>query len=266
VWREIRKLLHNREYLIILWCFGWGLAYFNSLLTVLGQLIEPCGYSEDDAGNLGAIFLGAGLIGAVVMGAVMDATHAYRPILKTGYLFAFGAVVFYLWAQQPDRFYLMAISSGILGAAMLPLLPVSIENAVECTFPIPEVYSSGLLLGAGNTIGIGVTFAMTKLIEMDGGHCGSFSKPTNVFTLVLMALAAFPILTYWGQYLRLKAEAESSVLYGVQAPPGTAAPLLSFGREVDNSRGRAYQDKPPGVEAAGYVTASSRQTSMEASV
>lgn len=42
-----------------------------------------------------------------------------------------------------------AATFGFLGVVMLPLLPISIEAGVECTYPVPEVYSSGLLLSAG---------------------------------------------------------------------------------------------------------------------
>lgn len=38
---------------------------------------------------------------------------------------------------------------AVLGMAMLPLLPISIETGVECSYPVPEIYSSGLLLAAG---------------------------------------------------------------------------------------------------------------------
>ena len=259
VWREMKTLFHNRDYLVVLWCFGLGLAFFNALLTVLSQLVEPCGYSEDEAGNLGAIFLGCGLIGALIMGLLMDATHWYRPILKAGYLLAFAGVLFFLWAQRPDQFLMMAICLGVLGAVMLPLLPASIENCVECTFPTPEIYSSGLLLAAGNTVGIGVTFGLTMLIEKDYGHCGSLWKPSNIFTLVLVGLAAFPILLYHGQYLRLKMGAQSTVLYGVDAP-GTALPLMGDSRT--ESRSYSYQ----GVEGGGRVSLASSGSSMEASV
>jgi hypothetical protein len=32
---------------------------------------------------------------------------------------------------------------------MLPLLPISIETGVECSYPVPEIYSTGLLMAAG---------------------------------------------------------------------------------------------------------------------
>ena len=40
------------------------MGFFNSLLTLLNQIIAPHGYSNDDAGTFGAVFIGLGLVGA----------------------------------------------------------------------------------------------------------------------------------------------------------------------------------------------------------
>jgi hypothetical protein len=210
VWREFRKLIGNRQYLIVLWSFGGGLAFFNALLTVISQLLQPCGYTEEESGTMGAIFLGAGLVAALLVGLLLDATHMYRPILKGGYLLAMGAALLFCFSQKEDSFGRLAVSFAVFGAVMLPLLPVSIENSVECTYPIPEIYSSGLLLAAGNLIGIACTFTFSALIDGYHGACDNVVKPTNVLIMSLVAVVVLPIFAFQGEYARLNADKRGS--------------------------------------------------------
>jgi len=79
---EARKLFASRDYTLLFLAFGLGLALFNTLLTLMNGILEPCGYSEDDAGNFAAVLIGAGMVGAGIAGYIMDTYHAYRPLLK----------------------------------------------------------------------------------------------------------------------------------------------------------------------------------------
>ena len=69
---------------------------------------------------------------------------------------------------------MLYVSFGLLGVFMIPMLPCMIENAVECTYPVTEEVSVGLLFAAGNVIGIGVTVLMQYLIDLgEDDACGN---------------------------------------------------------------------------------------------
>ena len=62
--KEFMMLMHNKDYVILLISFSVGLGLFNAFLTLIYQIIEPHGYSNDDAGTFAAILILFGLIGA----------------------------------------------------------------------------------------------------------------------------------------------------------------------------------------------------------
>ena len=64
VTKEFLLLMRNRDYVILLISFSVGLGLFNAFLTLIYQIIEPHGYSNDDAGTFAAILILFGLIGA----------------------------------------------------------------------------------------------------------------------------------------------------------------------------------------------------------
>lgn len=230
VWKEVYTCLKDPNYRVVLWCFGLGLGFFNALLTILSQILSPCGYSEDDSGILGAIFLGSGLVGAILAGIALDLSHQYRPLLKGGYLLALIAVFLFSWTLKPHNFNGLAGSFAFLGAVMLPLLPISIETSVEATYPVNEIYSSGILLTAGNLCGIPIVFIYTALVEGYEGSCEKFAKPATIFVLVLVVICTLPILLYKGAYLRLEAEKQAGTATGSAA---AAAGGEEGGVEVD---------------------------------
>jgi len=62
--REASILFGNRNYIVLFIAFSIGVGFFNSLLTLLNQIVAPHGYSNDDAGTFGAVFVAFGLVGA----------------------------------------------------------------------------------------------------------------------------------------------------------------------------------------------------------
>ncbi len=73
-WESLKRdcwlLLKNRDYIILFFAFSIGVGFFNSIMTLLNQIVGPYGYSNDDAGTFGAVFIFCGLAGAGVAGKV----------------------------------------------------------------------------------------------------------------------------------------------------------------------------------------------------
>jgi len=94
-----------------------------------------------------------------------------------------------------------------LGVCMVPMLPVIIENAIECTYPASEELSTGLLFTAGNVIGIPITFLMQCLIDQQKDWTGSpWGRPVNLLIVGTGSLCSFVAFFYNGPYLRLETE------------------------------------------------------------
>ena len=208
---DLFKLLTNRHYLTLLVGFSLGLALFNALTTLLAQIIDPSGYTSQDAGIFGATIIVAGLLSAFLAGVIMDKTHAYRLMLKILLIGACASGVFFVIILRPNQYYPLAVSIGLMGFFLLPLLPVSFECAVECTHPIRPEWSTGLLMCAGNVLGGIFIFVLGYLIQMAPKYqSGQIFTPSSIFTLCFFVISAATLFTYRGPYLRLEAERQVS--------------------------------------------------------
>jgi hypothetical protein len=66
------------------------------------------------------------------------------------------------------------------GFFALPLLPVMMENCVECTYPLPEELSIGILHNGANVLAVFFVFITQALLEEDGGVPAPL-LPSNFF-------------------------------------------------------------------------------------
>lgn len=195
VWATMRAdvgaLLRDRNFLLLASTFGIGLGIFNALLTLLAQIVGPCGYDATAAGIMGAALLGAGLIAAGIVGSIMQHTRAYARVLQVGVAAAVAGTILMLAALRPGAEALLIAAFAILGAALIPLLPAALENAVEATFPVPEDTSAGVLLLGGQLTGIIYTFSLGALIGVPPSNdCSSVVTPLAAFVAGNMLVAA----------------------------------------------------------------------------
>ncbi|CAF3276247.1 unnamed protein product [Rotaria socialis] len=208
--RDFPRLLKNGHYLVLLLAFGIGFGFFNALISLLYELIQPSGYSSSDAGLFGAIIILSGLVSAAMVGVIMDCTHAYLTILKVLILGACCSVVYFIVILRPSMLYPLGLSFALMGFFLLPLLPIVFECAIECTYPISAAWSIGLLLCVGNVLGGVFSFVLNKLIQQAPNYTsGVIFTPASIFILCATICSTLILLFYHGPYLRLKAETEN---------------------------------------------------------
>jgi hypothetical protein len=209
VWDDVKALLNHKHYFKLLVGFTIALGNLNALAALLNQL--PGDYSNSEVGNLGAILIMCGFIGAFLSGFVLESTKAYRPILKTVYSISFGAWVFFASNCRKDNYGLLLASAGLLGFTLLPVIPSTIMNAVECVFPLSEDIALGLLYASANTMAIFMTFIGQALLAKDSfGPAPLF--PYGVWIVGTMFVGLVPTLMFNGQYVRNEQDAHKPLL------------------------------------------------------
>jgi MFS transporter, FLVCR family, feline leukemia virus subgroup C receptor-related protein len=209
---DYKALLSDRNFCFLAAGFGFGLGLFNAFLTLLAQIIKPCGYSDDVAGNAGAALLGSGLLAAIVFGAVLEKTKAYVSILRVGIIMSLASMLFFLSSLRSNATIALYASSAILGSFLIPLLPTSLEAAAETTYPIPEDTSACLLLVMGNYVGFVLILALQPLLNLSFvADCSTLLTPTAAIICAFMLIAAACIAIFKANYKRQQAEGRGRI-------------------------------------------------------
>jgi len=214
LWAECRALLGDRPFLLLLVAFSLGLGVFNSFVTLVAQIVAPCGYDSDAAGIFGGALIGAGLLGAGVAGFVLEATRAYTTALRVGFCVCTACVCGLLLLLQRNNGVALTVMFAVAGGAMLPLLPVTLEAACEHAFPVAEESASALLMTGGQLVGIVGVLVMPLLIPET---CDSPITPFAISVVALLVVGCALILFFRVERRREAAEKRPAAVADAEA-------------------------------------------------
>uniref|UniRef100_A0A8C0RXP6 Solute carrier family 49 member 3 n=1 Tax=Canis lupus familiaris TaxID=9615 RepID=A0A8C0RXP6_CANLF len=160
----LKLLLHNRAYVTLAVCFGGGIGIFSGFLALLEQVLCVKGYSKEFAGLCGALFIVFGVLGALVLSLYVDQTKQFTEAVKIGYcLTSVVCVAFALVSQLQGQTLALVTICSLLGLFGLSVVPIAMELAVECSFPVSEGAAAGLVVVLGQAAGALVVVLLTAL-------------------------------------------------------------------------------------------------------
>eukprot|EP00299_Pterocystis_sp_00344_P000757 c10338_g1_i1.p1 GENE.c10338_g1_i1~~c10338_g1_i1.p1 ORF type:complete len:464 (+),score=78.44 c10338_g1_i1:53-1393(+) len=194
MWLDAKTCLSDRNYLRLTFAFGTGLGLFNGLSTLIVQFVEPCGYGDNEAGWYGMSLIVAGLVMSGIVGVFLEMTHQYNRTLRVLFLCATLSFVFLAFSLRRNNNTMLIAAFAILGLFMMPLVPVSFECAVECTYPIREDVSTGIMLCVGQITGIVFIYGWGDMLTKQHG-CADLKI---WYVWVAMAIVAVLLGVVWG--------------------------------------------------------------------
>ncbi|KAJ8377859.1 hypothetical protein AAFF_G00250910 [Aldrovandia affinis] len=146
----MRLLLKNRAYIILLLCFGSGIAVFTCFSTLLEQILCVKGYSDGFAGICGALFILFGVAGAALLGLYVDRTKKFTDAIKISMsLCALACCALAVVSQMREQKAALAAMCSLFGFFGFAIYPVAMELSVECSYPVGEASSTGLIFISG---------------------------------------------------------------------------------------------------------------------
>ncbi|XP_023361987.1 solute carrier family 49 member A3 [Sarcophilus harrisii] len=214
-------LLRNKAYVILALCFGGGIGAFSAFSALLEQILCVKGYSNEFSGLCGALFIVFGIIGALVLGLYVDKTKQFIEATKIGFcLTTLAAIAFAVVSQLPDQKVWVALVCSLFGFFGFSICPISFELAVECSYPVGEATSTGLIFVIGQIEGVIIMLLLQALtIQRSGPGLGptmcQLQTDTSVdWTNSMLFLAALFcifscifVIFFHSPYKRLQAEA-----------------------------------------------------------
>ena len=126
--RDSAALMRTRAYWPLWVAVAVGVGLSISLLTLVAQMIGPCGYGADAASLLGGALLVVGIVCAGVTGALLTKwPRLQMPIMRSLVFVLAAALVGSLACLRRGVLGPLAVTWAAMGGAMIPLLPVSLQ-------------------------------------------------------------------------------------------------------------------------------------------
>ncbi|KAM0276366.1 hypothetical protein ACHAQH_006814 [Verticillium albo-atrum] len=150
---SIRTASRSLELWLLLVPFAFYVGFFNSCSSLLNQMLNPYGLSDDEAGIGGALLIVVGLVVAAITSPILDRTKAFLLAIKCAVPIIGISYLAFVWMPETRGVAGPYAILSLLGASSFALVPVALEMLSELSHPIsPEVtsviaWSGGQLLG-----------------------------------------------------------------------------------------------------------------------
>ena len=202
--KSIRHISGSLEFWLVFIPFVIYVAIFNSISSLLGQVMLPYGYSADQAGIAGALLIVVGLVASAIVSPILDRTKQFIlcfklcvPIIALSYLA-------FIWMPETYESGGLAgpyVVLSILGASSFVLVPVAVEFLVEVTHPVSPEVTSTLAWSGGQLFGGIFLIASDALRASDEANPPENMKRALIFQAVI-ALAVVPLILVLGLFGR----------------------------------------------------------------
>lgn len=181
---SLMDLLRNKSFLLLAVTMGFSNGMYGGLSTVMAQINQPFGISNNQTGWIGCVGSFASVTGSVVIGLIIDRVRRYKlPLLVlslsitvclTAVLVAFAIssaplLNAYVW------FTLLQIIEACVCAVVF-------EYSVELTYPIPEAFSGTALMVLPNLFNFVIVLSSSALLG---------NNPTQGQALSSLAICVF---------------------------------------------------------------------------
>ncbi|CAK7200014.1 hypothetical protein SEUCBS139899_002702 [Sporothrix eucalyptigena] len=192
---SIRHISRSVEFWLIFIPFIVYVGFFNSISSLLNQLMVPYGYTDDEAGIAGAVLIVVGLVSAAITSPILDRTKKFVLTMKICVPIIALSYLAFVWMPQTHDSGGLAgpyVVLAILGAASFSLVPVAVEFLVEVTHPVSPEVTSTLSWSGGQLLGGIYIIISDALRDGDDASPPQNMKKSLIFTAVI-ALAVVPL-------------------------------------------------------------------------
>ncbi|KAI8073497.1 major facilitator superfamily domain-containing protein [Gilbertella persicaria] len=190
--QSIRILFKNRNFILLVFVFSIGFSLFASVVAITNTIFRPQGFTNTQIGLASFVRIMSGVGGAILAGRITDWTGQHVLVLKIAApMTVVTTVILYL---QVDTYAFMMVSCFLHGFFVFLILPISLELAAECTFPVSESVSASVLW-----LFCQISSFCTTLI-MDALRAGPDASPPNnmkhalIYAIALACFGAIPSL------------------------------------------------------------------------
>ncbi len=178
----LQHIFSLKQMWLVLLLFFIGLGMFNAVTTWIEQILQPRGFTSEQAGITGASMMVGGIFGAVILPLLSDHFKKRKVFLTLCMAFVVPGLAGLTLAKD---FTVLLVSSFILGFFMMSAGPIGFQYAAEISYPAPESSSQGLLLVSGQISGITFIFAMDIFRTSTGAM-----TPFMIAFIILMGINA----------------------------------------------------------------------------
>ncbi len=182
VFEGLKYIFTKKDSLILLGIFFIGLGMFNAITTFVDLILASKGFTAggNEAGDVGAAMMVAGLLGAIIIPPLSDKMRKRKIFLQ---ICLFCMLPGLLGLTIFTGYIPLLISSGIFGFFFMAAAPLGYQYAAEVSHPAPESTSQGMIVLSGQISGAIFITLMAVLGHISSEALADASRAADTMTL-----------------------------------------------------------------------------------
>lgn len=191
-------LFGQLEFWLVLIPFGIFVGFFNSVSSLLNQIMQPYGFDEEQSGIAGALLIFVGLATSAVTSPILDRTKLFLQAIKVAVPIIALCYLIFIWMPGTGGIAGPYVILSILGAASFSLVPVAVEFLAELTHPVSPEVTSTLAWSCGQLLG-GCFIVISDALKAgpDGSPPANMKKALIFTAVISLAVTPLPLLLGW---------------------------------------------------------------------
>ena len=135
--KSFKEMWNNKNFLILAASYAIIYSLMISLSGIVGNLLNPFGYTPAEISIMAGSSLFSGMIGALIVGWILDCSSLYRKTLIS--ISAFCVITMsatLITLKFEGSFYCLLFSIASIGFICVSYFPAAISYGAELTFPM----------------------------------------------------------------------------------------------------------------------------------
>ncbi|KAI1768552.1 MFS general substrate transporter [Hypoxylon sp. FL1150] len=190
--RSSLQLFRSLEIWLTMIPYAVYVGFFNSVSSLLNQIMMPYGFSSDEAGIAGAVLIVVGLVASAASSPVIDRTKAFLLAIKVAIPLVSLSYLVFVWMPGTRGLAGPYVVLAVLGASSFSLVPVALEFLCELAHPVSPEVTSTLAWGGGQLLG-GVFIIISDALKAGPGANPPENMDNALIFTAVVALVTVPL-------------------------------------------------------------------------
>lgn len=139
-------LLRNKNFLLMMTHYSLFYGIYTCIGAIINNIVTPFGFGNASASLFAGTFILAGLISSFIVSGYVDKTKKFLLIYRILSVCSliFGSSI--AGVLTTKKVFWMNINVALLGASLVPIIPLGFSFSVELTHPVSEAFSNGVIV------------------------------------------------------------------------------------------------------------------------
>lgn len=149
----MKELFSNKNYIYLFIVFNFLYGLYSAIASAITSFTTPYDFSPSDNSIICLVFLISGILFSFFIGTILDKYQCYKKSLVGICLGSCFTLSLTFYGLPTRNLMIEAVIMMLTGASIIPIVTICFSLAAELTYPVPEVYSIGIMISAAQIFG-----------------------------------------------------------------------------------------------------------------